>query len=230
MSTGTVIVNDALRYLNLNNGILPVDPRNQATAFAVLVDLLKLLRGDGLYVVRQFPAAINAELREPSWSTPGLKEMLAKMAAPYLRTAVPDSLGSEGERVLRTRARPPISCSMPDTLPMGSGNYDTWWPEWFLGPDELTYEYYAAANRGESATFYADFDFDAVNKGTTVSSVVWSVISGSIVGISNQSLSDNIASAQLSFTEAGNTTVRARATYANGQTHDFLIKVSVSDA
>jgi hypothetical protein len=231
MTTCKTITNDALTLLNLNNGILPVDPRHQERAFTTLVDLLKALRGDNVFLVRQIPANVNADLREQPWATKGLKEMVAREVAPFLQAKIPPTLGDEGERILRNAARQPIGCSLPDTLPRGSGNawygtYSAWCWTFYSGFDWSDFGYYGQVNRGESDTYYADFDGDAVLRGTSVATVAWSVEGGS-VAISNQALSANLASAQLQFTTSGTQKVRARATYANGQVQDFLFSIEV---
>lgn len=232
MTTCTVIVNDALALLNLNNGILPVKPAHQARAFSTLVDMLKTLRGDGIYLTRQFPASISADLREESWATQGLKEMLANAVAPYLQRPVPGF--EDGERVLRNRGRQPIGCAFPETLPMGSGNTgycSTSWPYTFYsGFDGIEYDVYDNAFSGEVKTFYADFDYDATIRSTTVSSVAWSSIGGAAIGISGQSLSSNLASAVLTFGGSGSGKIKAKATYANGGVKDFLFSIEVGDA
>lgn len=230
MTTATVIVNDALKLLNLNSGILPVKPRNQDTAFRVLVDMLKAGLGDNVRLLRQMPASIAADLHEPHWATKGLKEMLAREAAPYLQAEVPANLGAGGERILRNNARQPIACSLPDSLPVGSGNqqFVLGGLHYFGGPSELIFDAHSTVNLGESATYFADFDLDASNRTTTVSSVAWSVVSGVSVSISSQSLSSNLASAVLAFGNDGSAVVRARATYANGQIKDFNFNIGVA--
>jgi hypothetical protein len=232
MSSCKTIVNDALALLNLGNGILPVEPRHQARAFSELVNLLNALRGDNVFLVRSIPANINADLKEPLWATRGLCDMLARAVAPFLQATVPATLSDEGERILRNTARQPISCAFPDTLPRGAGNswygtYSAWSWTFYNGFDWSDFGYYGNANPGESDTYYADFDGDAVLRGTTVASVVWSVEGGS-VAISNQSLSSNLASAQFKFQSSGRQKIRARATYANGQIHDFLFSIEVT--
>ncbi len=232
MTVATTIVNSALRLLNLNNGILPVDPAHQVVAFECLVDMLHALRGDDLYVVRQFPATITADLKEQSWATAGLKEMLAKYSAPYLQSMVPDNIGSEGERILRNRARPPIACALPDTLPTGSGNTGhssfAWPYRFFSGDDGVEYSFSGSVNKGESGTYYADFDYDATLRATTVASVVWSNLKSATAAISGAALSGNLASATLAFGTQGDIAVRARATYANAQIKDYLFDIGVA--
>lgn len=231
MTICKIITNDALALLNLNNGILPVDPRHQERAFSQLVSLLNMLRGDNVFLVRRIPPNINAELYEPPWATDGLTEMLCRAIAPYLQAAVPASLGDEAERVLRNAARQPISCALPDTLPRGSGNSwygvtNTWAWTFYNGFDWSTFDYYGKVNPGESGTYYADFDGDAVLRDTTVSSIEWTSV-GSAVAISNQSLSGNFGQAQFAFSSSGLQKVKARALYANGQYQDFLFQIEV---
>ena len=232
MTTGTVIVNDALSLINLNSDVLPAKPAHQQRGFKALVDMLKRMRGDGQRVVRQLPSAIGTDLHEPSWATEGLKFSLAMALAPYLRQTLTNEqmlYGEKAIKTLRNRASPPIACAMPDTLPRGSGNYEECYETFFNGRLVVDYDVYAEGFVGESATFYADFDYDADNRGTSVSSVAWTNLGSTDATISSTSLSGNVASAQLSFTSEGSVIVRARATYANAQIKDFLFNVEVTD-
>lgn len=232
MTSATTIVNDALALLNLNSNILNADPAHQERGFNQLVSLLHRLRGDGMRIVRQFPAAITADLKEPSWATDGLRFELAASIAPFLRGTVSDGFAdirAEAMRVLANNARPPISCQLPDNLPVGAGNYDRLIETFFQPELDVEYEIYASVFAGESGSYYADFDYDADTRGTTVSSVAWSNQGTASASISGASVTGNVASAVLAFPTTGSVLVRARATYVNGQIHDYTFRIEVTD-
>jgi hypothetical protein len=114
-------------------------------------------------------------------------------------------------------------------LPVGGGNEtsSTWAYRFYSEEDNAKYEIFDCVNVGEIQFFYADFDADATLKGTTVSTVDWEVLDNSGTGITNESLTGNVAKALLNFTAEGTTTFKATATYANTEVKDFLFKVQV---
>ena len=232
MTTATVIVNDALALLNLYSDVLPADPAHQQRGFTSLVSMLHRMRGDGMLVVNQMPASILSDLKEPSWATDGLKFELASAVAPFLRAALTQEQEMYRQKAMQTlmnNAAPPVACSLPATLPRGSGNWEYQDDSFYSGAVSFEYDIYDQRFKGESSTYYADFDYDATVRGTTVSSVAWSNQGSVSATISGASVSSNLATAVLAFPTAGTVIVRARATYANSEIKDFTFRIEVND-
>lgn len=78
----------------------------------------------------------------------------------------------------------------------------------------------------ESIVYEIDWSVRVGKIGTTVSGVTWSVDSGS-ASISNDSVTNNIASAQITTNSSGCSTIKAKATFADSQidVHYFTVKV-----
>ncbi len=232
MSTAQTIINEALQILNLNNGLLPVDPRHQQVAYQKLVDILILWRGEGRYITPQIPASPTQDIREKPWAKLGLVyETAFYTAAPLQVLDFPPTAGIAREMALKTlyvNARPDSSTQYPDILPIGGGNEFEWSNSYqFYGQqDNINYDIYDTANQGEALIFYADFDADAVMRNTSVSSVVWEALDSGVV-ISNQSITANVANALVTFSDAGTSRFKATATYASGEIKEFNFKVTV---
>ena len=232
MTVAATIVNDALAILNLYSDVLPADPAHQQRGFTTLVGMLHRMRGDGMRIVNQIPPTTLSDLKEPSWATDGLRFELAKALAPFLRATM--TMEAEAARVvaantLMRKAAPPIACSLPGTLPKGGGNWN-WESERFYAEVlDADYDIYGHQYVNESATFYADFDYDADSRSTTVSSVTWSNQGGVSATISGSALSGNLASSVLTFPTIGSVLVLAKATYANAQVKNYLFRIEVTD-
>lgn len=229
-------MNQALELLNLNNGFKPVDPRHQQVGFRVLVDLLIKMRGDEIFVTNQIPASISQEINEKPLAKLGLTYELAYyISAPLQIREFPptfNELRKDACETLYINLRPSTEQQYPETLPIGGGNQTSNdFAFRFYGQQDLAeYQIYDTVNWKESAFYYADFDSDATLKGTTVSSVEWEVLDGAATQISNESLTNNVASALVTFNEEGTVTYKATATYATGEVKDFLFQVRVNRA
>ncbi len=237
MSTAQKIVNESLRILNLNNGLLPVQPRSQKVGFDYLADLLLRYRGDGIYITPQIPPTVNSELREQSWARIGLIYDLAfHIAAPLQVQSLPPTFAAVREDSLRTlyiQGRPSTEQSYPDTLPVGGGNFTdngSGYTFYSAYGKDLDFEVRDKRRSGESLVYYADFDADAVMRNTSVSSVGWKVVRGSSVTVSSASFTDNLAEATLTFSGCGQSTVSATATYASGEVKSYLMLIEVVEA
>ena len=234
MSTAQSIVNDSLRLLNQLSNINDVDPYMQQQGFYRLVDYLNAQREEDIYLTPQIPASINQELSEKPWAKMGITYDLAFYLAPYIQVKeypsnffdVRTRLSSE----LYVNAKPPTEQQYPETLPIGGGNewYENWSYRFYSFNDRTRYDIYEEQNINEAAFYVADFDADAVKRGTTVSSVVWEVTELYTTTISEETLSGNVAMALVTFGGGGVTTFRARATYANGEIQDFNFQVRVN--
>lgn len=233
MSTADTIVNEALEILNLNNGLLPADPRHQQVAFRVLNDLLIKYRADGIYATPRIPSTITQELNEsPSAKTGLVYDVAFYSSIPLQIRELPinfDRIRNDSMRVFYVKLRPPTKQQYPETLPIGGGNEhsDTFSYRFYSQQDNADYQIYDRVNLNESQFFYADFDQDAVLKDTSVSSVLWEVLDNSGTQITNKSLLSNVAKALITFQGVGVTTFKSTATYASGEIKDFLFNVQV---
>jgi len=78
----------------------------------------------------------------------------------------------------------------------------------------------------ESIVYDIDWNVRVGKIGTTVSSVTWTTDSGNAT-ISGESLTGNVASAQVTTNSSGCSVIKAKATFADGQidVHFFTVKV-----
>ncbi len=82
--------------------------------------------------------------------------------------------------------------------------------------------------KGEAWTYTIDWTVTAGRLGTSVSSVVWSVDSGSAT-ISGEALASNVASALITTSQSGCAMIKVVATLADGQIDIHYFKVQVSE-
>ncbi len=236
MSTAQSLVNEALELLNLNEGFSEIDPRHQKITFKRLVDVLILHRAEGRYIAPQIPATINTDVREKPWARLGLIYDTAMHASVPLQVKDFPVMFSEmrdrANKTLYINAKASSSPEYPSILPIGGGNeYEQFSDYSFYGkPDGINYDVYEGATKGEAFIYYADFDADAVSRGTSVSSVAWDTLNSGNVAISNTSLSGNVASSLASFSEEGSAKFKATATYASGEKKDFFFNIEVRSA
>ena len=80
--------------------------------------------------------------------------------------------------------------------------------------------------KDESIVYEVDWSVRVGKIGTTVSSVIWSVDSGSAT-ISNEALSSNSATAQITTDSSDSSLIKVKATFADTQidVHFFSVKV-----
>ena len=80
--------------------------------------------------------------------------------------------------------------------------------------------------KGQETIYEVDWAVRVTKIGTSVSSVAWSVDSGSAT-ISGEALSSNVASAKVSTASADCSVIKVVATFADGQVdpHFFTVKV-----
>lgn len=234
MTIAKNLVGDALRLLNESSNVLSVDPYLEQQGFTHLVAILLEHRGYRRYIVPQVPSSVNADLKELFWATEALKFELAERLAPYIQVDVfsPSFMMAKRntQNQLLIKASPPVVSQYPETLPIGSGN--EWWQgsytyKFYGENDNRYYDVVDRRNIGEGIIYYADFDGDAVMRGTSVSSVEWNIGDGASIAISGESTTDNVSQALIDFIESGTAIFTATATYASGEIKDFLFKVGV---
>ena len=80
--------------------------------------------------------------------------------------------------------------------------------------------------KDESTVYEVDWSVRVGKIGTTVSSVIWSVDSGSAT-ISNEALASNSATAQITTDSSDSSLIKVKATFADSQidVHFFSVKV-----
>ena len=227
MTTAKDIVNQSLKLCNEFSRILAIDPYVQQEGFTALVDMLVTMRGDGMYVTPQIPASINDDLKELPWAKKGIIYNLAESVAPFIQSSgfVPSFFQQfkKANNTMYVNAKPPTDQRRPETMPTGSGNNDWcwWWSyEFYSQHDNTDYQYYEAPNKGEAYLYVADFDADASQNNTSVSSVTWEVTQGTAT-IANITTTGNASQALITFTNEGVVKIKARATYANSEIRDF---------
>lgn len=235
MTIASTLVNDALQFLNVSSGIMPADPGEQQRAFTTLKRLFDMLPSKNIYLEMQRPATVNANLREPGWSTEHLVVILAKHAAPYFQADLSQGqmeLYDEAMNELRRRTGKPVSTMYPANLPLGGGNllYGDQWEFYYPGQNEYQYTLFDQRKVGEAKIYTVDFSTEADRRNTTVSSVAWSNIGDEDATISGETLSGNIAQTMLTFGQVpGLVIVKARATFANGEIYDGILRIDLID-
>lgn len=233
MSQASTIVNDALEFLTVSSGLMPADPGQQQRGFKSLQRLMDKMPTMDIYLDMRRPASINADLREPLWSTEDLAIMLAYHSAPYFDAELSMhklELYQEALNELRRRTGKPVHTNYPGNLPIGGGNiaYGGCFSHYYVGDTQYQYTMYDQRKTGEAKIYSIDFSSEAARRNTTVTSVVWSN-SGSESGvISNESLAGSVAEAFVSFENVtGEVVIEARCTFATGEIFDGIIRISV---
>ena len=218
---------------NEASSILSTDPDMQKECFISLLDLLQRLRGDELYITAQLPISVNDDVQEFSWAKSYIEYELAVQFAPFIQNSDLSPIFfrnlKQSLNTVLANAQPIPHQQYPETLPIGSGNewYGTWNYRFYANHDNVNYDFQSQRNKGEKEFFVADFDSDAVKKGTSVSSVEWRSISSSVL-ISSESLAINVARALIDFNKSGFAKFKAVATYANGGVHEFNFLIEVA--
>lgn len=77
--------------------------------------------------------------------------------------------------------------------------------------------------------YAVDFSSSATDRGTTVSSVAWSSEGSRSLTISNETLTDSVASADITSDWSGNGVVRVRATYASGNQESMYFHIKFKE-
>lgn len=91
-----------------------------------------------------------------------------------------------------------------------------------------TREYRYSQNKGESVEYRLDFSRLMTERGTSVSSVAWESLNGQ-ASIANESLSSDIATADITTSQSGMAQVKATATLADGNIRVKWIKIQAID-
>lgn len=233
MTIASTIYTDALRFIGEESPILAAEPEDQNEIFIRFQRLFEILPQQDIYLPMLRPASSSTDVREPEWATEALAQILARMVLPYFKGAnwspIHEESYRESKRLLMNKTSKPIKINYPSTLPRGSGNWDNCFPFFYPGQDKYKITYYDNRFYGESKIYTADFTSESGLRGTTVSSVTWSNLGSADATISNESTSDAISTARLTFGQTGKVLVRARATFANSEIYDNLIEIIVVD-
>lgn len=231
MTKAIVLVNDALEMLNVSSGMMPADPGQQQRMFRTLQRMFDVLPARNIYLHMQRPSTVNAELREPGYATELLVPILATMAAPYFQVDPAPIYGlySDALNVLQRKTGRPIQTRYVAGLPGGAGNYYDDGIYFYPGDNQYQFTQYDESKKGEAKLYSVDFSDEATKRNTSVTSVDWANIGEVSATLSGITLAGQVAEAMLDFNRAGNVLVRARATFANGERYDGLIKITVVD-
>lgn len=140
MTIATTIINEALKLVGVASAISPPEPEQQATALAVLKDLLNTWTQDelslGLSAV--IPSTIATDIAEDAWATGPLKIMLAEALCPYFRVEPSMTLSkliAQAQDTLLIRGAPDQEPYYPGNLPLGQGNASPFGPVYFNEPE-----------------------------------------------------------------------------------------------
>lgn len=213
------IVNGTFSLMRISGITVNASPKDISDAIQVADDFAAQLKVHNIDVGWIQPAEYGAsDPNDNSGLVAGLagafKKILAVELLPYFGKPVTDvlaSLARDGMKTIEQYCVSVPNSQFGTTLPIGSGNeYDNNWNTAFFNtPTDPNAERFIV---NEVTTYQVDFSDFVLDE--SLESVAWVSSDGGLF-ISNESFTEMVASAQLSFNRAGQYTVCLTATKTN---------------
>jgi hypothetical protein len=126
MTTAIKIINRAAQKATIKSAGNDLPPEEIADFLDLLNDIIKEWTSNSILKGVECTYDANTDLMEPQYATPALKATLALRACTEFEKPISQALAAEVTSTFSSMliAKPSVPVTFPDTLPMGSGNYE----------------------------------------------------------------------------------------------------------
>ncbi len=126
MTTALKIIKAGFRKATINSGYKPLNATETADALEILNDLIIQWNAQGILTGIDPVISLDTDLFEPRYATRCLKLMLGgEICVEFGKPIDPGfaAVASSAFNAMLTVSTPSQEVEMPDTMPLGSGNY-----------------------------------------------------------------------------------------------------------
>jgi hypothetical protein len=130
MTTALKIIKAGFRKATINAGYKPLNATETADALEILNDLIIQWNASGVLTGIDPVTSLDTDLFEPGYATRPLKLAVGvEICVEFGKPIDPGmaAIASNAYKLMLTRSIPPQTVEMPDTFPLGSGNYYDYW-------------------------------------------------------------------------------------------------------